>query len=220
MGADELMDIANNDEDTSSSTKKSSNKSKKKKKDKSSKKKDKKRKHDEKSPKKSKKKKRKLLDQDKTQDVAAEDNQQQLLAVAPTTKQHFPFEYQHILAPMVGASELAFRLLCRKYGATLSYTPMMSASEFVQEAATAKQGITNSNICEFQTIPQDRPLVCHFSANEPQDFARAAALVEPYCDAIDLNLGCPQRTAYLGHFGSYLLGKEDRQLIVDIIRAG
>ena len=220
MGADELMEIANNDEDTSSSTKKSINKSKKKKKDKSSKKKDKKRKHDEKSPKKSKKKKkRKLLDQEQTQDVAAHDNQQQLLA-APTTKQHFPFEYQHILAPMVGASELAFRLLCRKYGATLSYTPMMSASEFVQEAATAKHGITNSNICEFQTIPQDRPLVCHFSANEPQDFARAAALVEPYCDAIDLNLGCPQRTAYLGHFGSYLLGKEDRQLIVDIIRAG
>ena len=212
MGADELMEIANNDEDTSSSTKKSINKSKKKKKDK-------KRKHDEKSPKKSKKKKRKLLDQEQTQDVAAQDNQQQLLA-APKTKQHFPFEYQHILAPMVGASELAFRLLCRKYGATLSYTPMMSASEFVQEAATAKHGITNSNICEFQTIPQDRPLVCHFSANKPQDFARAAALVEPYCDAIDLNLGCPQRTAYLNHFGSYLLGKEDRQLIVDIIRAG
>eukprot|EP00984_Skeletonema_dohrnii_P019328 scaffold9207_cov94-Skeletonema_dohrnii-CCMP3373.AAC.2 len=219
MGADdELMEIANNDDHTSS-TKKSSNKSKKKKKDKSSKKKDKKRKHDENSPKKSKKKKRKLLDQEQSQDVAAEDNQQQLLA-PPKTKQHFPFEYQHILAPMVGASELAFRLLCRKYGATLSYTPMMSASEFVQEAATAKHGITNSNICEFQTIPQDRPLVCHFSANEPQDFARAAALVEPYCDAIDLNLGCPQRTAYLGHFGSYLLGKEDRQLIVDIIRAG
>ncbi len=219
MGADELEEISNNDVDTTSSSKE--HKSKKKKKDKkdkkSSKKKDKKRKHEDKSPKKSKKKKkRKLLDQEHSgDDVAAEDTEQQL-----TTKQHFPFEYQHILAPMVGASELAFRLLCRKYGATLSYTPMMSASEFVQEAATAKHGIANSNICEFQTIPQDRPLVCHFSANKPQDFARAAALVEPYCDAIDLNLGCPQRTAYLGHFGSYLLGKEDRQLIVDIIRAG
>jgi tRNA-dihydrouridine synthase 1 len=218
MGADELMEITNPSADDTSS-KKGSNKSKKKKKDKSSKKKNKKRKHDDKSPEKStkEKKKRKLLEE-RSQDVAVEDNQQQL--PTPTTKQHFPFQYQHILAPMVGASELAFRLLCRKYGATLSYTPMMSASEFVQEAATAKHGITNSNICEFQTIPQDRPLVCHFSANDPQDFARAAALVEPYCDAIDLNLGCPQRTAYLGHFGSYLLGKEDRQLIIDIIRAG
>ncbi len=223
MGADELEEISNNNVDTNTTSSSRENKSKKKKKKdkkdkKSSKKKDKKRKHEDKSPKKSKKKKkRKLLHQQQAQDdVAAVDSQQSITK----TKQHFPFEYQHILAPMVGASELAFRLLCRKYGATLSYTPMMSASEFVQEAATAKHAIANSNICEFQTIPQDRPLVCHFSANKPQDFARAAALVEPYCDAIDLNLGCPQRTAYLGHFGSYLLGKEDRQLIIDIIRAG
>ena len=214
MGEEELTtEIANPLTDD-----KSSKKSKKKKTDKSSKKKDKKRKHDDKSPKMSKKKNRKVGDEEQSQDAAAENNQQQLTTAR--TQQHFPFQYQHIVAPMVGASELAFRLLCRKYGATLSYTPMMSASEFVQEAATAKHGITNSDICEFQTIPQDRPLVCHFSANEPQDFARAAALVEPYCDAIDLNLGCPQRTAYLGHFGSYLLGNEDRRLIIDIIRAG
>ena len=143
---------------------------------------------------------------------------------------HFPFEYQHIVAPMVGASELAFRLLCRKYGATLAYTPMMSSSQFIKEAAenTSLQNggtnaittIANSNICEFQTIPQDRPLVVHFSANHPNEFAQAAKLVEHNCDAIDLNLGCPQRTAYLGHFGSYLLGEEDRQLILDIVKAG
>lgn len=140
------------------------------------------------------------------------------------TKKYFPFEYEHILAPMVGASELAFRLLCRKYGATLAYTPMMSASQFVEEASalklTSHQTVANSDICEFQTIPEDRPLVCHFSANKPEHFAQAAKLVEKYCDAIDLNLGCPQRTAFVGHFGSYLLGDEDRKLVLDIIRAG
>lgn len=136
------------------------------------------------------------------------------VSVKPATKKYFPFEYEHILAPMVGASELAFRLLCRKYGATLAYTPMMSASQFVEEASAIKltsgTTVANSNICEFQTIPEDRPLVCHFSANKPADFAKAAKLVEPYCDAIDLNLGCPQRTAFVGHFGSYLLGDDDR----------
>ena len=130
------------------------------------------------------------------------------------TKKYFPFEYEHIVAPMVGASELAFRLLSRKYGATLAYTPMMSASQFTEEASrkhfTSEVTVANSNICEFQTIPEDRPLVCHFSANNPVHFANAAKLVEPYCDAIDLNLGCPQRTAFVGHFGSYLLGQEDR----------
>lgn len=158
-----------------------------------------------------------------------------------TTKhKFFPFEYEHILAPMVGASELAFRLLCRKYGATLCYTPMMSAKQFCDEAdriidsnktitnaapssttaSTTAKIIASSNICEFQTIPQDRPLVVHFSANNPTHFASAARHVEHLCDAIDLNLGCPQRTAYLGHFGSYLLDACDRQLVLDIVRAG
>ena len=155
-------------------------------------------------------------------------------------QRHFPFDCQYILAPMVGASELAFRLLCRKYGTTLAYTPMMIASEFVKEATTAAAAaaaaangknnandssssdynIANSNICEFQSIPQDRPLVVHFAANDPTIFATAAQLVEQHCDAIDLNLGCPQRTAYLGHFGSYLLSNTDRRLICNIIRAG
>jgi tRNA-dihydrouridine synthase 1 len=117
---------------------------------------------------------------------------------------------------------------------------MMIASEFVKEATAANlmknktnnsssdsssssslyNNITNSNICEFQSIPADRPLVVHFAANDPTTFATAAQLVEQYCDAIDLNLGCPQRTAYLGHFGSYLLTNTDRQLICNIIRAG
>lgn len=120
-------------------------------------------------------------------------------------------DLRYILAPMVGASELAFRLLCRKYGATLAYTPMMDAQRFAHDLVYRKE--------IFQTTPQDRPLVCHFSANTPKDFADAAVACAPYCDAIDLNLGCPQKTAYVGHFGSYLLGNDDRALILDMIRA-
>mmetsp|Transcript_2554 Transcript_2554/g.3621 ORF Transcript_2554/g.3621 Transcript_2554/m.3621 type:complete len:707 (-) Transcript_2554:246-2366(-) len=138
----------------------------------------------------------------KPQTSSIKNNQLQLL----------PFAHGHVLAPMVGASELAFRLLCRKYGATLAYTPMMSSTKFAS--------CSNYRREEFQTIPEDRPLVCHFSANNPSEFASAAKLVEDRCDAIDLNLGCPQRTAYVGHFGSYLLGPEDRELVVNIVRAG
>jgi len=115
------------------------------------------------------------------------------------------------VAPMVGASELPFRLLCRKYGAQLVYTPMMLASEFAKSQEYRDK--------EFQTTPFDRPLVCHFAANTPEDFANAAKVAEPYCDAIDLNLGCPQRTAYVGHFGSYLLDAKDRPLVLSMVSA-
>jgi tRNA-dihydrouridine synthase 1 len=124
----------------------------------------------------------------------------------------FSFPIRYICAPMVGASELPFRLLCRKYGTELAYTPMMSAHKFAFDADYRKQ--------EFSTCSADRPLVCHFAANEPADFAAAAVQASTYCDAIDLNLGCPQRTAYLGHFGSYLLDPVDRKLLCDIIKAG
>jgi tRNA-dihydrouridine synthase 1 len=110
---------------------------------------------------------------------------------------------------MVGASELAFRLLCRKYGTQLAYTPMMAANQFAHDAVYRAS--------EFQTCSLDRPLVCHFWANTPKDFAAAAVAAAPYCDAVDLNLGCPQKTAYVGHFGSYLL--DDRPLLCAMVRA-
>lgn len=115
-----------------------------------------------------------------------------------------------ICAPMVGGSELPFRLLTRRYGATLAYTPMINSVRFATDAAY--------RAAEFQTTPEDRPLVAHFSANDPQHLLAAAKLVEDQCDAIDLNLGCPQRVACQGHFGSFLLDEADRPLVLDIVR--
>lgn len=48
---------------------------------------------------------------------------------------------------------------------------------------------------------------------------RAALLVENEAAAIDLNLGCPQRIAHAGHFGSYLLQDSDRELVLSIVKA-
>lgn len=110
----------------------------------------------------------------------------------------------------VGASELAFRLLCRRYGAQLAYTPMMSAEKFARDASYRAE--------EFQTSPLDRPLVAHFAANNPQVLVAAAKHVENVADAIDINLGCPQRVAHTGHFGSFLLGVEDRELVLSMVR--
>lgn len=109
---------------------------------------------------------------------------------------------------MVGASELPFRLLCRKYGAQSCYTPMIAAEAFAAGAA-------NDPVAEHRYLfpairTYDHPLICHVAANDPAHFAAAAVRAAQIgADGIDLNLGCPQRTAYVGHFGSYLLDETD-----------
>lgn len=62
----------------------------------------------------------------------------------------------------------------------------------------------------------DRPLTVQFCSNDPEDFLRAAKHVAPFCDAVDLNLGCPQGIAKRGKYGSFL--QEDWDLIARMIR--
>eukprot|EP00912_Choanoflagellata_sp_UC4_P002163 UC4_evm2s1370 len=128
-----------------------------------------------------------------------------------------PFSCKRIIAPMVGASELAFRLLCRRYGADCAFTPMIYSKRFVENPeyriVIEKELPSPHSVVD----DRDRPLVIHFCGNDPDVLLKAGLIVQNRCDAIDLNLGCPQRVAYSGHFGSYLLGEEDRPLLLNII---
>ena len=115
------------------------------------------------------------------------------------------------LAPMVGLSELPFRLLCRRNGADICWTPMYHSDRFVSDSSYRKRAL--------QSCAEDHPLVIQFAANDVETFAQAAALAEPFVDAIDLNLGCPQREARLGHFGCWLLERKDWPLVMGMVSA-
>ena len=102
----------------------------------------------------------------------------------------------------------------------LAYTPMFHARLFSQEEKYRK--------AHFQAVragtegpwldgnPKiDRPLFAQFCAKDPDALLSAAKQVAPYCDAVDLNLGCPQGIARKGHYGAFL--QEDQDLIYKLI---
>jgi tRNA-dihydrouridine synthase 1 len=61
----------------------------------------------------------------------------------------------------------------------------------------------------------DRPLFTQFCANDPDELLQAAKYVAPFCDAVDLNIGCPQGIARKGKYGAFL--QEDQALIYALI---
>lgn len=149
---------------------------------------------------------------------------------------------KYVLAPMVDQSEFAWRLLTRSFlppdlrNSLLAYTPMFHARMFTdtpkyrashfeplkppmalpyppdkeQQKAHGEEDLYLDGNHQF-----DRPLFVQFCANDPDELLEAAKTVQPYCDAVDLNLGCPQGIARRGHYGAFL--QEDQDLIFRLI---
>ncbi|KAH9926379.1 uncharacterized protein B0H18DRAFT_1005790 [Fomitopsis serialis] len=122
---------------------------------------------------------------------------------------------KYVVAPMVDQSELAWRRLSRRYGAQLVYTPMINAKMYADPRHQLKRESFFNTITGEEGGPEDRPLIVQFCTNDPDQLLTSAKLLEPYCDAVDINLGCPQDIARRGHYGSYL--QDDWDLIYSLI---
>jgi tRNA-dihydrouridine synthase 1 len=90
----------------------------------------------------------------------------------------------------------------------LVFTQMLNSNVLVQ--------LTRENRQEMlATCVGDRPLVVQLCGNDPAVVLEAGRLVHHMCDAIDLNLGCPQNIAKRGHYGAFLM--EELDLLHDIV---
>lgn len=106
----------------------------------------------------------------------------------------------------------------------LAYSPMFHARMFGEQERVRHQhfqptrkaiGGKNDELFLDGNPAIDRPLFVQFCTNNPDEFLEAARHVAPYCDAVDLNLGCPQGIAKRGHYGAFL--QEDWDLIHKLV---
>lgn len=90
-----------------------------------------------------------------------------------------------VLAPMAGVTDAAFRHICRRHGAALTYTEMVSARALAYGDKKTK--------ALLQSIPGDGPLAVQIFGHEPQVMAEAAPAAREIAgaDIIDINMGCP-----------------------------
>ncbi|KAJ8603705.1 hypothetical protein CTAYLR_000183 [Chrysophaeum taylorii] len=116
------------------------------------------------------------------------------------------------LAPMVGASELAYRMLTREAGsATATWSPMIDASGYAR---------SEQYRAEHTFDDRDAPCVAQLGGRSPEDVEVAAELLATRhrsIRAVELNVGCPQRCARLGRYGAFLLSEPNH--LVALVRA-
>jgi len=93
-------------------------------------------------------------------------------------------ENRLILAPMAGITNSPFRRICRRLGAGLVYSEMISAEGLIRNSSRTRKYLENT--------PEERPLVVQLFGSNPKSLAEAAKMVEGLgVDGIDINMGCP-----------------------------
>lgn len=107
------------------------------------------------------------------------------------------------LAPMAGVSDAAFRLLCRKHGASLCTTEMISSKALMYQDAKTRDLL-------FQPAG-DEPLAVQIFGSDPVCMGEAAQKVLTICHpvSIDINMGCPVGKVVRAGDGSALMRDPD-----------
>ncbi len=107
-------------------------------------------------------------------------------------------EGQAVLAPMAGITDSPFRLLCRRHGAAMVYSEMLSA-----------EGLARGHGKTWRMAgirPEERPLALQLFGSRPGAFAEAVKRFGgDGPEFFDLNFGCPAPKVVRSGGGSALL---------------
>jgi len=115
----------------------------------------------------------------------------------------FRFEHGLSLAPMAGNTNLAYRRMCRDFGAELTTTEMVSAM--------ALRHGDDKTLNYLERDEATSPDAAQVFGADPEILAEAAQkIVERGFDVVDLNIGCPVPKITGGGGGSALLQEPDQ----------
>ena len=131
------------------------------------------------------------------------------------------------LAPMAGATDRAFRRVCRERGAEFTVSEMVSAKALCYEQRSPKFASCSKSAPLACVLAKEYPMAVQLFGHEPDLMAEAARMIEA-CNylgcqsevppvAIDINLGCPVNKVVANGEGSALM--KDLPLAGKIIEA-
>lgn len=115
-----------------------------------------------------------------------------------------------LLAPMAGITDLPFRRLCRRFGAALAVSEMVTAD-------TSLWG-SRKSLSRLAHEDEPSPVAVQIVGTEPRAMAEAARMnLDLGAQIIDINMGCPAKKVCRKAAGSALL--RDERLVARILEA-
>lgn len=115
-----------------------------------------------------------------------------------------------ILAPMAGVTDLPFRQLCRRLGAGLVVSEMVTSDTRLWNSRKSRQRLDHTG--------EGEPRSVQIAGGDPQMMAEAARMNEALgAQIIDINMGCPAKKVCNKAAGSALL--RDEVLVAEILEA-
>lgn len=115
-----------------------------------------------------------------------------------------------ICAPMAGVTDYTFRELCRRFGAGLAVSEMMSSNPLVWQSEKSLNRMTHGDESGLRSV--------QIAGSDPDQMAEAAVFnVEHGAQIIDINMGCPAKKVNKKLAGSALL--QYPELVQQIVQA-